>query len=150
MFSRARFRLFVAWNVHTVVLLVFWFVSALLILLLPVMFLVAVTSLPPRFTRLSLNRSVDVSTLSWMLVSPLSLYFLDTYSLSKLSLGYKALCMIIRFLVPRSICLRSSLVNFNGPEHLTRRTAQVFISFIMFPWYSFVSSCFLVFLRYSF
>ena len=47
--------------------------------------------------------------------------------------------------------LNSSLVHFkNGPEYLTRGTAQVFIPLIRILQYSFVSSCFLVLLRYSF
>ena len=38
----------------------------------------------------------------------------------------------------------------NSPEYLTSWTAQVFIPLIRFLLYSFVSSCFLVLLRYSF
>ena len=59
--------------------------------------------------------------------------------------------MVISFLVLWSICLSSSLVYFkNGPEYLTRNTAQVFIPLIRSQFHSFVSSNFLVHLRYSF
>ena len=58
---------------------------------------------------------------------------LDTYSLSTSSLGCNALCMVVSFLVLWSICLSSSLVLFNnGPEYLTRGTAQLFIPLTMF------------------
>ena len=79
-----------------------------------------------------------------MLVSPLSL-FLDSYSQSTSSVEYKALCMVISFLVLWFICLSSSLVHFkNGPEYLTGvGTAQVFIPFIRFLLFSLVSSSFL-------
>ena len=81
-----------------------------------------------------------------MLVSNLPLSFLDTYSLSMSSLGHNALCMVISFLVFRSICLSSSQIYFkNDPKYLMRETAEVFIPFI----FSLVSCSFLV-LRYSF
>ena len=77
--------------------------------------------------------------------------FLGTYSLSTSSLGCNALCMVISFLVLWSICLSSSLVHLRkGPEYLTRCTAQVFIPLIRFLQESFVSSSFVVLLRYSF
>ena len=86
-----------------------------------------------------------------MLVSPLHPSFLDTYSLSTSSLGYKALCVVIRFLSLLSIYLSYFLVHFkNGPEYLTRDTDQAFIAFISFRLYSLVLSSFLVLLRYSF
>ena len=89
---------------------------------------------------------MDASTLSSMLASPL-----ETYSLSMSSLGCNALYMVISFLVLWSICLSSSLVHLRkGPEYLTRDTAQVFITLIRFLLLSFVSSSFLVLLRYSF
>ena len=76
--------------------------------------------------------------------------FLDVYSLSTSSLGCNAICMVISFLVLYSTCLNYSLVHFkNGPEYLTRCTAEVFIPLISFLWYSFVSSSFLVLLWYS-
>ena len=49
---------------------------------------------------------IDASTLSWMLTSPHP-PFLDTYSLSTTSLGYKALCIVISFLA--EILLSSTL-----------------------------------------
>ena len=80
-----------------------------------------------------------------------SFLFLDIYSLSGSSLGCNALCMVISFLVLWSICLSSSLAHFRkGTEYLTRSTAQVFIPLIRFLQDSFVSSSFLVLLRYSF
>ena len=57
----------------------------------------------------------------------------------------------ISFLVLWSICLSSSLVHLReGPEYLTSGIAQVFISLIRFLLLSFISSSFLVLLRYSF
>ena len=86
-----------------------------------------------------------------MLVSPLPLFFLETYSLSTSCLGYNALCMVISFLVLWSICLNLSLVNLRkGPEYLTRGIAPVFIPLIMFQLESFVLSSFLILLRYYF
>ena len=88
-----------------------------------------------------------------MLASPLPPSFLDTYNLSTSSLECNALCMVISFLVFSllSICLSYSLVHFKkGPEYLTSETAQVFIHVIRFLLHSFVSSSFLVLLRYSF
>ena len=47
--------------------------------------------------------------------------------------------------------LLSSLVHFmNGPEYLTKRSAQVFIHLMRFLLFSLVSSNFLVLLRFSF
>ena len=75
--------------------------------------------------------------------------FLGTYSLSTSSLGCNALCMVISFQALWSICLSSSLVHLRkGAEYLTKDTAQVFIPFIRFLLLSFVSSSFLVLLRY--
>ena len=94
---------------------------------------------------------MDVSTLSSMRANSLPPSFLGTYSLSTSSLGCNALCMAISFLVLWSICLSSSLVHLRkGPEYLTRDTAQVFIPLIRLLLESFVSSIFLVLLRYSF
>ena len=94
---------------------------------------------------------MDMSTLSSMLACPLPPSFLDTYSLSTLSPECNALCIIISFLVLWSICLSSSRVHLRkGPEYLTRGTAQVFIPLMRFLLLSFVSSSFLVLLRYSF
>ena len=92
---------------------------------------------------------IDASTLSLILASPLPSSFLDTYSLSMLSLGCKAFYMVISFLVP--FVLSSSLVYLRkGLEYLTRGTAQVFIPLNWFRPESFVSSSFLVLLRYPF
>ena len=113
--------------------------------MLSVLFLIAVIS--PR----SCFSFMDASTVSSMLASPLPLSFLDTYSLSTSSLGCNTLCMVISFFVLWSICLSSSLVHLRkGPEYLTRGTAQVFIPLMRFLLESFVSSSFLVLLRYSF
>ena len=95
--------------------------------------------------------SLCVSTLPSMLAVPLPPSFLGTYSLSTSSLGGNALCMVISFLVLWSICLSSSLVHLRkGPEYLTKGTAQVLIPLIRFLQESFISSSFLVLLRYSF
>ena len=86
-----------------------------------------------------------------MLVSPLPPSLLETYSLSTSYLGCKALFMVIIFLVVWSICLNSYLVHFkNSPEYLTEGTNQVFISLTRFLLLSFVTSNFLVLLRYVF
>ena len=122
----------------------FLVIYILLVLVLSVLFLVAVISFP-HFSMLSLSRCIDASTLFSMLVSPLPLSFLDTYSLSTSSLGCNALYMVISFLVTWSICLSSSLVHFkNGPEYLTRGTVQVFIPLISFLLYILVSSSFII------
>ena len=85
-----------------------------------------------------------------MLASPFPPHFLDRYGLSMSYLGCHILCMVISFLVLWPIYL-SSLVHFkNGFEYLTRDTAQVSISLIRFLLHSFISSSFLVLLRYSF
>ena len=82
---------------------------------------------------------------SWMLASPLLPSFYDTYCLSVSSMGSKTLFIVMSFLVPWSICLCPSLIHFqNGPEYLTRRTAQVFIPLLRFLILSLVSSNFLV------
>ena len=90
---------------------------------------------------------IDALMLPSMLASSHPPSFLDTYSLPTSSLGCNVLCTVISFLVLWSIFLSSSLVYFkNGPEYLTRRTGQVFISLTRFL--SFVSSSYLVILRY--
>ena len=59
--------------------------------------------------------------------------------------------MVISFLVLWSICLSSSRVHLRkGPEYLTSGTCQVFIHVMRFLLESFVSTSFLVLLRYSF
>ena len=86
-----------------------------------------------------------------MPANPLSPFLLETYNLSTSSLGCNAPCIVISFLVLWSICLSSSLVHLRkGPEYLTSVTAQVFIPLTRFLLESFVSSSFLVLLRYSF
>ena len=76
---------------------------------------------------------MDASMQSSMLVSSLSPYFLDTYSLSMSSLGRKDLCIVISFPVVFSICWNSFLVHFkNGSEYLTRETAMVSIPLMRF------------------
>ena len=84
-----------------------------------------------------------------MLASSLPPSCFDAYSLSTSSLRCNALFWVISFLVLRSICLNSSWVHFKKrPEYLTRETAQVFIALIKYLLHSFVSSSFLVLLRY--
>ena len=57
--------------------------------------------------------------------------------------------MVISFLVLWSICLNSSLLHFkNSPKYFTRVHSPVFITFTRFLQYSFISSSFLVLLRY--
>ena len=129
----------------------FLVIVILLVFVLSVSFLVAVISPPPCFSMWSSSHCIDASTLSSMLVSPPPPSFLDTYSLSLSSRVCNSLCVVISLLILWSICLSSSLVRFkNGPEYLTRHITQVFILLIRFLRHSFVSSCFLVLLRYSF
>ena len=85
-----------------------------------------------------------------MLASLLPPFYLGTYSLSTSSLGCNALCIVISFLVLWLNCLSFFLLHFkNGPKDLTKRTAEVFIPSKRFLRHSFVSSSFLVLLRYS-
>ena len=99
----------------------------------------------------SSSRFTDASTLSWMLVSPLFPFFLDTYSPSMSFLGCKAYCIVMSFLVLWSICWSSSLVHFkNSLEYLTNGTAQEFIHLIRYFTCCLVSSSLLVLLRYLF
>ena len=119
--------------------------------MLPVLFLMPVNNPPSCFSILSLSRRIYASTLSSMLPNPFPPSFLDTYSLSTSSLACNALIIVISFLVLWSICLSSSLVHFRkGLEYLTKGTAKVFILLVSFRQESFVSSSFLVLLRYSF
>ena len=75
--------------------------------------------------------------------------FLNTYRVFMSSLGCKALCIVMSFLVLWSICWSSSLVHFkNGFEYITSGTAQVFIHLMRFLQDSLVSRSFLVLLRY--
>ena len=123
----------------------------LLSIVLSVLFLMAIISPLSCFSMQSSSHCMDVSTLSSMLASPLPPSFLGTYSWSTSSLGCNALCMVISFLVLWLICLSPSLVLLRKSlEYLTRGTAQVFIPLIRFMLESFVSSSFLVLLRYSF
>ena len=85
----------------------------LLILVWSVLFLVAVINLPLRLSTKYSSRCIKALTLSSMLVSPLPTSFLNTYSLSTSSLGWKALCIVISLLF-WSICLCSSLATFKN------------------------------------
>ena len=86
--------------------------------MLSVLFLVAVISLSLHFFMLSSSLRIDTSTLPSMLFLLLDTY---TYSLFMSFLGYKALIIVISFLVLGSIGQNSSLLRFkNGPENLTR------------------------------
>ena len=90
-------------------------------------------------------------TLSWMLASSFPPSFLDSYSLSISSLGYKAWYILMIFLVLSSICRSSFLVHFkNGPEYITKRITKVLIPLVRFQLYCFVSRSFLVLLIHSF
>ena len=90
------------------------------------------------------SRCIDASTLSWMLVSHLSLSFLDTCSQSTTSQGCKALRIAMSFLGLWPIYLSYSLVHFtNGSDYLTRWEVQVFIFWMRFLQCSFISSSFL-------
>ena len=118
------------------------FVSLMFVLL--ILFLVAVISLPFR-------RCIDALTLSSVLACPLPSFFVDAYSLSTSFLGYKALCLVMSFLILWSICWISTLVHFkNGTEYIRRDTCQVFIPLMTFLLCSLILNSFLVLLGYSF
>ena len=102
------------------------------------------------FIEAAISCCIDAFTLSSMLVSHLP-PFLDSYCLSKSSLGSKAICVVTSFLVLWSICWSSSLVHFkNGPDYLTRGTSHVFISLMRFLLCSLVSRIFPILLTYYF
>ena len=82
--------------------------------------LVAVVNLSLFFFMKSSSHLIDVSTLASIVVSPLSLSFLDSYSLSVSFLGCKALC-IMSFLVLWAICWISYLVRFRTAPSILRR-----------------------------
>ena len=82
-----------------------------------------------------------------MLVIPLSPSFLDTYSQSTSSLGCKALCMIIIFIVLWSTLVLLWSTSKIVPSILQGGQPKYLIMFLI---YSLVSSSFLVFLSYSF
>ena len=106
---------------------------------------------PSCFSMYTSNLRIDAPTLFSMLASPFPPSFLHTYSLSTSSLGCYTLCIVISFLVLWPICKSPSLVYFKkGPQYQTRGTAQVCIPLIRFLQDSFVLSCFLGLLRYSF
>ena len=85
-----------------------------------------------------------------MMSSPLPLSFIVTYNLPTYSLGYKALYIVITFVV-WSICCSFSLIHIRMVTSILQvGTVQVFIPLIKFLQCSLVSRCFLIILRYSF
>ena len=108
-------------------------------------------SFHPSFLR-SFLRSFLPSFLPSLLPSFLRSFlpsFLDLYSLSTLSLGCMALCIVISFFYLLIPLLKIFFVHFkNGPEYFTRRIAHVFIPLIRFLLYSLVSVSVLILLRY--
>ena len=70
-------------------------IVVLLIFMLHVLFLVAIISFLKIFLMLSSSPAIDVSTLFSMLASHLPASVLDSYSLSMLSLGWKALFIVL-------------------------------------------------------
>ena len=101
----------------------FWFVY-LFIYLFFFFFVLVVSRVTGRCYSFSLlfvisssNTQIDASTHSSLPASPLSLSFLDTYNLSISSLIYKAICIVINFLVPWTITVSFCLVDFmNGSK----------------------------------
>ena len=92
---------------------------------------------------LSLTPFIDTSTQSSMLASSLPLSFLDTYSLSMSSLGCKAFCIVINFLV---FCLSSFRVFQEWSQIFYKRNWSLMRILLQ----SLVSRSFLVFLTYSY
>ena len=69
--------------------------------------------------------------------------FHDTYILSTSSPRYKALCIVMSFLVLRSFCFSSSLVYYkNGPKYFRKGAVQAFILLMRFLLYSLILSSF--------
>ena len=104
----------------------FQVVIVLLIFVFSVLFLVVEISFFPLFHVIFESR-IDVSTQSLMLVSPhpASLLICIVY----LCPLCKALCIVICFLVPWSICWSSPHLHFKiGPEYLTRWGEPRFLS----------------------
>ena len=97
-------------------------------------FLVAVISLPLFYVVFwSLDQCIDTILNADMSSSS---SFLDTSSLSMSSLGCKARCIVMNFLVLLSIYKGSSQVYFkNGLEYLTRGRPQLY-SLVWFGFYS--------------
>ena len=127
-------RLFVAWNIDTVVFLPNFFLVFLFVLMLLTLLLGAVINLSSLFFIVVLD-SLHWWTDAIFNVGDTSSSF-SWHTLSVSFLGCKAfLCMIISFLVLCFICLSSSLVYCkNGPENLIRAggCALVFIPLIRF------------------
>ena len=89
---------------------------------------------------------IDALTQFLVLVNPLPLFSIDSYTVSMLSLRHKAVCIVSNFFLVWSIFLSFSLVDFkNCLENLTMRSAQVFLLLMRFLLHSFVSESFLVF-----
>ena len=129
--SRVRFRLFVAWNVYTVVFLLI-FVFWLFLLCWCLCCLHCIWCLWLVFFRAFLcSLLVVVSKLLWILASPLPSSFLETYCLFISSLVCKALCVVVSFFFLWYFCWSSSLVHFNTYYLLIR------IFHISVSWWSF-------------
>ena len=77
----------------------FFVIIILLIFMLSMLFLVAVISLSLLFFMYPLSQSIDISTLSSVLVCPLPPSFLNTYNLSMSSLWCKALIFLCGLLI---------------------------------------------------
>ena len=143
-----KFHFCVSLNVHTIAffpILFSWSVYCFVDLLILVLFLVTVISLSLLFYSLW----VVVLMLSSMLLRPLPPSFRDTYRLSISSLGCKALCICMSYVL-LSICSSPSRVYVkNCPKYLLRGTAQVLIPFVRFLLYNLVLSSFLILLIYT-
>ena len=119
-------------------------------MVLSVSFLIAVIS-PPSYFVYSLQVVVSMRQRCLPCWQTLFLPLFLKHSLWTSSQGCNTLCIVISFLFLWSIYLSSSLVHLRkGPEYLTSGTAEVFIPLIKFRPENFVSSSFLVLLRYYF
>ena len=111
---------------------VFLIIVVPLILMLSVLFLIAVICLSLLFLCITFKSSYWCIHAVFDADGSSSSLF-SWHILSMLSLGCKALRIIISFLVFLPTMWNSFLVHFkNGPEYLTRGTVHVFISFIWF------------------
>ena len=133
-FSCWKFRQFDAWNIHTVVSLL---ICTSLLLLFYLSFCCQwcywLLSFLFHFNSIREFAYWFFLAIFNVVKSSLSFFLFNTHSQSMSSVGYRALCIEIKFLIFWSICLSSSLVYFNNsPEYLIRGTAQVFTPLIRF------------------
>ena len=114
-FSYEQSSQFVAWNIRIFVflpILFSWFCWFAVCSYFAQLLMVAVINLSLVFLIYSSIHCIDASPQSSRLGNPLPPFFLDTYSMPILSLGYKVLYIVINFLIRWPICLSSFFIPF--------------------------------------